>query len=109
MTHESKAKLGTSMVSIARSLLIALIAALGTHLIDVLAVKDRVDAMREEQVLNTKWRVESQGRFEQLQAFEENDLPTLLNGQRIMARQLQDIENELLEHERRERLRKAKK
>jgi len=79
LKHQFSLKRATSQ------LFIALVAALGTHYLDVIAVKDRVDNIRTEQILNSKWRIESQQRWER---FDKNDLPTILHGQWLLNKRL---------------------
>jgi hypothetical protein len=81
MTHDAKLRFRTTTGKIVSNLLLAFVAALGTHYLDVLAVKDRVENIRTEQIENSKWRIEDQARW---QRYDEVDLPTLLNGQRVL-------------------------
>lgn len=83
MTHDLKLRVRAVADKVVSNLLLALVAALGTHYLDVIAVKDRVDMVQQEQIEDSKWRLESQARWKR---FDETDMPTLLNGQRVMLR-----------------------
>jgi hypothetical protein len=84
MTHDAKLRLRGTGSKIVSNLLLAFVAALGTHYLDVLAVRDRVENIRAEQIENTKWRIESQVHIKQI---DENQ-QSLLNGQYLLNKRL---------------------
>lgn len=78
MTHEAKARIQSTFRRVTSDLLLAAVAAFGTHLVDIVAVKDRVDNIRAEQIENSAWRVTSKAELDKIEGVE---LPSLLQGQ----------------------------
>jgi len=73
------------MSTLFSNLLLAMIAALGTHMLDVIKVHDRVDMIEAEEIKNTAIGHEMQANWEHYRTV---DLPTLINGQVMMNRRL---------------------
>src|ERR1700758_3034131 len=70
------------------NLLLALVAALGTHLFDVFKVKDLVDQIHDEQITNSKARIKLEAQMKEVQ---ETQLPSLIHGQYILNKRLCEL------------------
>lgn len=84
MTREFKLHLQNVSGKVISNPLLTLVAALGTHLLDVIAVKDRVESIRIEQIENTKFRITSGEEIKQLR---EQNL-TIIHGQWVINKRL---------------------
>ena len=81
MTQELKTYLRRLGNNSMERFLLVLLAALATHYLDVIAVRDKVEQIHQEQLINSAFRVIGSAEIKQMK---EVDLPTIIHGQYIL-------------------------